>query len=149
MMSSASPIILLHLWNFLEYRLVAADLIRIVQGSAHDPFAERLEHHHLLASRHYDARYPNHFLLFHGVADDSERLLTDPVLRREVVRSIAKAIVDGRLRDKLLDVDGVRALDGDVAQFVIPTALRNDIAQTANRARRMFMGCREIASPPN
>ena len=52
-------------------------------------------------------------------ADDGERLLADPVLGGEVVGRVAVAIVDGGLRDKLLDVDGVGALNGDVGELVV------------------------------
>src|SRR6476659_3593596 len=41
------------------------------------------------------------------------------VLGREVIRRVAVAIVDGDLRDELLDVDRVAALDGDIRQLIV------------------------------
>jgi len=44
---------------------------------------------------------------------------SDPVFGGEVVGGVAVAIVDGDLRDELLDVDGVAALDRYVGEFVV------------------------------
>ena len=97
----------LHVGDFLEHRLVAPDLVGVVERRAHDALAKWLEHHHAFAARHHDARNADHLLLSHRVADDREGLLPDFVLRREIVGRVAVAVVNRGLRDELLDVNRV------------------------------------------
>jgi len=69
--------------------------------------------------RHHDAPDTDHLLLLLGIADHRERFLTDLILGCEVVRRVAVAVVDRCLGYELLDLDRVRAFDGDLDEFRI------------------------------
>ena len=58
-------------------------------------------------------------LLAHGVADDGEGLLSDLVVRCDVVGRFEIALVDLLARHEALDVDRVRALDPDRFELLV------------------------------
>src|SRR5690242_5134628 len=93
-----------------EQRLLIAHLVVVAEKGTEQAFAHWLDRHHMLAVGENDARESNAILVFHGIADDSERFLTGLPLRHNVVGAIEVTPIDLVQRHKLLDVERVGAL---------------------------------------
>ena len=83
------------------------------------PFAEGFQEHDALAAGDHDPRNARSTFLAHRVADDGERLLSDLVVRRDIVRRFEVSLVHLFARHEALDVDRVGALDPDGFEFLI------------------------------
>src|SRR5579871_5813871 len=105
--------------DVLEIAFRLTHLIRIAQSGSEQPFAERLDRHHMLAVGQNDAGECNPVLVLHGVADDGEGIEADLAVGSDIVGTIEIALVDLRLRHKAVDVDGVRAFDLDCFQLLL------------------------------
>src|SRR5215831_3584274 len=73
----------------------------------------------MLAPVDDDARKAGEIFLAHGLADDGEGFFRHLVLWHDVIGFVEIDAVDFRHRDELLDVDGVRAFQGDVVELVV------------------------------
>ena len=83
------------------------------------PAVARLQHDRALAAIQHQPGDADHAGRLHGVADDRESLLADGVGRHEIVRPVVPDPLDRRARHEHVDVDGVRALQGDLVDLVV------------------------------
>ena len=95
------------------------DLVGVVQAGRHDPLVARLQHEDPLAPKQHDARQSDHLLRTQRIANDGERLFPDAVRRCQKVWCVDIEIIDVRLRNEALDLDGVVALELDALDLVV------------------------------
>ena len=66
-----------------------------------------------------DLAQAHHVLALHRLPDHGERILPDMVLGGQVVRRVEIALVDLGARNELLDVDDLRAFQGEVVKLLV------------------------------
>ena len=94
-----------------KYSASSTEFVRIAQGGAEQALVERLDSDDVLAMRHHDAGQRDPFLVLHGVADQGEGVYAGLAVGREVIGVVEVALVDFVSRHKIVDLDGVAALD--------------------------------------
>ena len=109
----------LYVWKVVEVLFGVANFVRIAQCRPHQPLVPRLKHNHPLALAEYDPRQRHHIFAAHRLADHGEGLLADLVVRSDVIGAIQITFVDLFARNEGVDLDGVRAFDGNRVELFI------------------------------
>jgi hypothetical protein len=82
-------------------------------------FAARLHRDHVLAAGEHHAADRHHLHLFDDVADHHKGVLSSLAIRRDVIRTDVVEVVDFRLRDEFVDLDGLGALERNRGKFIL------------------------------
>src|ERR1700733_4322104 len=105
------------LWHFLFFDIVeiialGPDLIRVAQRDTQHPVVSRFQRDDVFARGEYDLSDGDHAFLADRFADHRERLLPDLAIWRDVVRVANIQLVNLRLWNEFLNLDGSLTLNG-------------------------------------